>query len=107
MNIGRINELPVQQNAQRNQDAIGMPRFCVKCTIKNLLTSGATAYVSWNVSGSKANPLAPGESVTYWHDGYYLDGNDLYVTFDANASDGIALVSFINDSLQEVKKPIC
>jgi len=96
--IGRINELPIVQGNHSPGDSISLPRNCVKVTVRNEPASGATLYVSWNISGSKINALLPGESVSYFHDGIVLDGNELYCTFDESASGGLGLVSMISDT---------
>lgn len=101
--IGRINELPIVQANHSAGDSISLPNNCVKVTVRNEPSSTATMYVSWNISGSKINALLPGESVSYFHDGIVLDGNDLYCSFDENASGGLGLVSMIADTQEGCK----
>jgi len=99
--IARINELPIIQGNHTPGDSISLGKNVLKVTVRNQPSSGANAYVSWNVSDSKINELEPGESVSYFMDGNILDGNELYVSFDDAASNGKALVSIFNDTLKD------
>lgn len=100
MNVARINESTVIQGNHSPGDSISIGNNVLKVTVRNQPSSGANAYVAWNVSDSKINELLPGESVTYFMEGCILDGNVLYISFDDTSSDGRVLISIFNDTLK-------
>lgn len=98
----RVTEVLVVQGNQSPQDAISIGTKCVSVTITCAPTSNNDVWVGWNENATSKNLLQQGDSKPYGGiEGYYLDDNKLYVSFDPTGSGGIALVSITNDTGEE------
>lgn len=104
--LANIFEHGIDQGNHSPGDAISLGPYAEKVTIKNQSNSGADLYIGINTQASTINLLQPGESATYERDGLLLTdkngrGLKLYLAFDENATNGLALVSVISDSGKE------
>lgn len=93
----RITEQLIIQENNKPDTSVGLGTKITKVYIRCNSDSSNDTYVGWNNNASNANTLQPTESVAYEaQHGNFLDGNDLYISFNGDASGGRALVTVHN-----------
>lgn len=97
MKRARINEILITQENHSAQNAIALGEKVAEVTVRCSSESTTPVWVGWNSNASNANTLQPSESTSYGLDGFILDGNSLYIDFDAetSANGGRALITIV------------
>lgn len=95
----RVVEILVTQDNHSAQNAIDLGRKVLEVTVRCNSDSTTPVKVGWNSNASNANTLQPSESTAYGCDGFYLDGNRLYIDFDSDidTTGGRCLVTILTD----------